>query len=96
MAFLLAYEQQAQLALEGVQPPALRSIYEDGDLLATEPTLQALYAALSVTRPRPQSAHYAELSEIIYSEVNAMLRGEQDAATTAAQVQRRLERLLAP
>jgi multiple sugar transport system substrate-binding protein len=96
MAFLVGYEQQMDMARRGVQPPALETIYSDGALLAETPVFGALHAALSATKPRPQSAAYLELSEAIYSEVNRLLRGEQDAATAAAEVQRRLTALPLP
>jgi multiple sugar transport system substrate-binding protein len=96
MAFLVGYDQQAQLALEGVQPPALEAVYRDGQLLEAVPSLHALSAALSVTRPRPQTASYPELSSIIYEEVHKMLSGAQDVETTAETVQRRLTEILQP
>jgi ABC-type glycerol-3-phosphate transport system substrate-binding protein len=94
MTFLVDYEQQAQVALHGVQPPALEKVYGDQNLLAAKPSLQALHAALSATRPRPQTARYAELSETIYTEVNRMLNGEQDIEATVTTIQHRLEILL--
>ncbi len=94
MSFLVGYEQQVQLARSGVLLPALETVYDDTQLLAEEPYFHDLLAALAVTRPRPQSPAYAELSEAIYTEVNRLLLGEQDAATTAANVQHRLEAIL--
>ena len=95
MAFLVNHEQQVQIALEGIQPPALAAVYHDPDLLAAKPSFEALYAALSAARPRPQAIDYDNLSEIIYGQVHRMLIGEQDVETTVANVQRRLETLLA-
>ena len=94
MAFLVGYEQQLQLARGEVLLPALETVYSDAQLLAEDPSFRDLHAALSVTRPRPQSPAYAEMSEAIYTEVNRMLLGEQDAATTAVNVQHRLEAIL--
>ncbi len=94
MAFLVDYEQQLQVARLWVQPPALETVYDDAGLLAEDPFFRDLRVALSVTRPRPQSPAYGELSEAIYSEVNRMLVGAQSAATTASNVQRRIEAIL--
>jgi trehalose/maltose transport system substrate-binding protein len=96
MAFLVRYDQQAQLALHGLQPPALEAVYGDSQLLEADPSLQALHAALSVTRSRPQSAQYPDLSSIIYEETHKMLIGQQDAQTAALAMQRRLIDLLHP
>ncbi|HSJ58771.1 MAG TPA: ABC transporter substrate-binding protein, partial [Anaerolineae bacterium] len=75
MAFLVEYDQQAQIALGAVQPPALMEVYADEELLAQAPVLADLYQGLLTTRPRPQSPMYAGISEVIYTEVNDMLRG---------------------
>lgn len=94
MTFLTDYAQQAQVALEGVQPPALQGVYTDQDLLAADPSLQVLHKALSATRPRPQAAEYSKLSEMIYTEVNRMLDGQQDIELTVTNIQHSLEVLL--
>ena len=94
MAFLVQQPQQLQQARQGVQPPALEKVYHDPDLLAENPILGDLQAALANTRLRPQSPAYRPLSEAIFTEVHKMLQGEQDAATTASLIQRRLETLL--
>lgn len=90
MAFLVGYEQQVQVAWRGIQPPALETVYLDAGLLADAPAFGALHAALSATRPRPQSPVYPEISAIIYTEVHTMLRGEQSVEATATAIQRRL------
>ncbi|MBN1657274.1 MAG: extracellular solute-binding protein [Anaerolineae bacterium] len=91
MAFLVEYDQQAQLALGAVQPPALMTIYSDETLLAQAPILTDLYQGLLAIRPRPQSADYAAISEVIYTEVNGMLRGLQSPDATAATVDQALK-----
>lgn len=95
MAFLAAPEQQAQLARDGLLPPALAAPYQDPGLLAQNPLLGELYPALQVTRPRPQVTDYPRFSEAIYSEVHGLLEGSQDPAETARNVQARLEAILA-
>lgn len=91
MAFLVGYEQQLQIAQQGIQPPALQTVYQDPKLLATDPVFEDLLAGLSNSRPRPQSPAYLEISEAIYTEVNRMLQGKQGAAETAENVQYRTE-----
>ena len=91
MAFLTAPEQQAQLLQAGVQPPAFEAVYRDPTLQTEDPALADLYAGLLAARPRPQVADYAALSEAIYTEVHALLVGEQDSEATATRIQQRLE-----
>ncbi|NLF12770.1 MAG: hypothetical protein GX597_13360, partial [Anaerolineaceae bacterium] len=94
MAFLVAPEQQAQLAASGLLLPALAMPYQDPDTLAQNPVLGEVYPTLLAARPRPQVADYPRLSEAIYTEVNGLLEGSQDPAATARNVQARLEELL--
>jgi multiple sugar transport system substrate-binding protein len=91
MAFLVSPAQQIQLALQGGQLPALDAAYQDAEVLGQRPEFRDLRDALSTARTRPTSPAYAQISEAIYTEVNAMLLGTQDVATTAARIQRRLE-----
>ena len=91
MAFLVSPAQQVQLALGANQLPALNTVYQDARLVAEKPALAHLRDALDPARLRPISPAYAQISEAIYTEVNAMLLGTQDVATTAANIQRRLE-----
>lgn len=94
MAFLVAPEQQAQLAASGLLLPALAMPYQDPDTLAQNPVLGEVYPTLLAARPRPQVADYPRLSEAIYTEVNGLLEGSQDPTATARNVQARLEELL--
>jgi multiple sugar transport system substrate-binding protein len=94
MAFLVGHEQQAQLGRQGIQPPALETVYRDEALLEDRPALRSFYDAVAVARPRPLSPLYPAISEAIYTQVNALLRGQQDAAAAAAAVQNQIEALL--
>jgi multiple sugar transport system substrate-binding protein len=96
MAFLAAYDQQLQLALAARQLPAVEAVYRDPALGDEAPFFATLHAALSAARPRPRSAAYQDLSAAIYGEVNKMLAGEQDVATTAANAQRGIESAVHP
>jgi len=94
MEFLVAGDQQLQLARELGRPPALKQVYDDPGLLQARPFFGTLRLVLDQVRPRPRSAVYPQLSEAIYSEVNRMLSGEQDAGETATRVQERIEAAL--
>jgi multiple sugar transport system substrate-binding protein len=91
MAFLTGAEGQVEWALATDELSALKAAYHDPDLLALEPSLEALPEILSAARPRPQTPVYPVVSEAIYTEVNRMLAGEQDVETTAMQIQERIE-----
>jgi ABC-type glycerol-3-phosphate transport system substrate-binding protein len=94
MNFLSAHDRQVQRARDAGQAPTLNSAYEDAELLSDQPVLESLYLALSDAGLPPRTEYYDELSEVIYSEVNKLLKGQQDVETTAANIQHRLEALL--
>lgn len=94
MAFLAGHQQQLQLGREGVQPPARATVYRDEELLQARPVLRSFHNAVSLAQPRPQSPAYPAISEAIYTGVNALLRGKQDVAATAAAVQAQIEAAL--
>ena len=94
MAFLVGHQQQAQLGRQGIQPPARETVYRDEALLEDRPALRSFYAAVAVARPRPLSPIYPAISEAIYTQANALLRGEQDAAAAAAAIQAQIEAAL--
>jgi ABC-type glycerol-3-phosphate transport system substrate-binding protein len=94
MAFLTRHEQQLQLALQGVQPPALETAYGDAELLAAKPIFETLHPLLAAARARPPSASYPDLSSAVYTEVHRMLIGDQTVDRTAANIQDRLSAFL--
>ena len=94
MAFLSGYEQQIHMAREASQPPVLAAAYEDTTLLGHFPLLEALSNTLAHAKPRPALVEYAQISEAVYTEVNRMLAGRQDAETTAVNVQQRIDVIL--
>lgn len=94
MAFLAGHEQQVQLGREGSQPPARASAYRDEDLLEERPILRSFHDAVALAQTRPQSSVYPAISEAIYAQVHALLRGEQDAGAAAVAVQAQIEAVL--
>jgi multiple sugar transport system substrate-binding protein len=94
MAFLVAYEQQLEAAKLGIAAPTIETVYADAALLDSAPYYESMHAALSETRPRPQTPAYAEVSKTIFTEVNRMLKGEQDAVAAASIIQGRIEETL--
>ena len=83
-----------RLEVQGVQPPARATVYHDEALLQARPVLRSFYDAVSTARPRPQSSVYPAISEAIYTEVNALLRGKQNAAATATAIQAQIQAAL--
>ena len=59
-------------------------------MLATRPLLAQMGPVLAVARLRPQSARYAEVSEIIRSNLSAFLAGSKTAEAALQDMQARL------
>lgn len=93
MAFLASYESQVEMALLAGQPPALEAAYHDANLLSRRQDWEIVGAAFSAARARPPAANYAQISEVIYTEVNSMLQCRQDAETAVGNIQAGLEAL---
>jgi multiple sugar transport system substrate-binding protein len=93
MAFLSGYEAQVEMALSAGKPPALEAAYDDANLLEGHQGWETVRAAFSAARARPGVANYAQISEVIYTEVNLMLQCSQDPETTADRVQAGLKAL---
>jgi multiple sugar transport system substrate-binding protein len=94
MRFLVGYDQQLQIGRQLDRAPALETVYANAQLLRERPFFEELHDAIIQARPRPRTVAYPEVSEVIYTEVNRMLAGEQSPQETAAVVQRRIEALL--
>ena len=94
MVFLTEHDQQVGLARHTGLVPALETAFDDDALLADQPHLADVHAALLVSRPRPRTAAYEQVSEAIYSEAHAMLNAAQSPEQTAQKIEHRLEAIL--
>lgn len=91
-AFLryLASPEAARLQAELGDLPAQTAPYQDTALLAARPLLSQMGPVLSVARLRPQSARYAEVSDIIRTNLAAFLGGSKTAEAALQDMQARL------
>ncbi len=86
----LASPEAARLQAELGDLPAQATPYQDATLLAARPLLAQMAPVLAVARLRPQSARYAEVSEIIRSNLSAFLAGSKTAEAALQDMQARL------
>ena len=69
-------------------------MFDDPELLAQNPQLAELKAALADAVLRPLTPVYAQLSDLLYREVNTALTGELPVRSAMERVQANSERLL--
>ncbi|KEF42805.1 MAG: sugar ABC transporter substrate-binding protein [Cyanobium sp. CACIAM 14] len=79
---------QRQLALEQGYAPTWSRLYDDPELQRQAPLLVVQRAALQHPEPRPLTAAYAQLSDLLTRQVNGMLTGQEAPAAAMASAQR--------
>ena len=94
LRFLTSVEAQKQLNLQWGYTPTRLSVFEDPELLAANPVLAELKEALADAVLRPLTPIYAQLSDLLYRDVNAVFTGGVQPAPAMEQLQTNSERLL--
>ena len=94
LRFLTSVEAQKQLNLRWGYTPTRLSLFEDPELLAANPVLAELKLALGDAVLRPLTPIYAQLSDLLYREINGVITGGVQAQPAMAQLQTNSERLL--
>jgi multiple sugar transport system substrate-binding protein len=94
--FLTGPKAQALLAESGVITPARRSVREDNIFLRQEPYRADVFLAeTEIGRPVPNFPGVTEMERVIDEGLAALWRGECDAAQALADIQPKVERIVA-
>jgi len=88
LQFLTSTAAQKQLNLKWGYTPTRLSVFEDPELIRANPVLPELQAALAAAVLRPVTPIYAQLSDLLYREVNTVITGEVAAAPAMETLQR--------
>ena len=88
LQFLTSTAAQKQLNLNWGYTPTRLSVFEDPELIRANPVLPELQAALAAAVLRPATPIYAQLSDLLYREVNTVITGEVAAAPAMETLQR--------
>ncbi len=75
--YLTSDESQKELFLKYGYTPTSSNLYNDKSLLAIAPILEDINKGLSITKPRPQSPLYAQISDVLQSELSSILTGQK-------------------
>ena len=94
LRYLTSVDAQKQLNLRWGYTPTRLSVFDDPELLAANPVLADLKAALGDSVLRPLTPIYAQLSDLLYRELNNVITGGMSAQPAMTQLQINSERLL--
>jgi multiple sugar transport system substrate-binding protein len=92
--FLSGPEGVKHLALKASNLPVLTAMYQDPEVLAANPWFKDALPVVESARARPKSPRYAEISEAIRVNVNAVLAGVKTAPEALGDMEARLRRLM--
>jgi len=94
--FMASEEVQKMRAIDASLNPTIEALYEDEEILEASPLFGDLYDVFINAVPRPSTitgADYSAVSNIVYSEVHAVLTGEQDALSALEYMELELQDL---
>lgn len=92
--WLTSEEVEKEFTLMSSQPPAIKAIYSDADVLAKIPFYKDFFSIIEAGGTRPQSPNYAELSDAIQRNVYTALTGEKTVEEALNALQEELEALV--
>lgn len=93
LRFLTSPEAQTELNRRWGYTPTRLSVFEDPALVAANPVLPELQQALAASVLRPLTPIYAQLSDLLTREFNAVITGAIGADPAMQELQRNSERL---
>jgi len=94
LRYLTSVDAQKQLNLRWGYTPTRLSVFDDPELLAANPVLADLKVALADSVLRPLTPIYAQLSDLLYRELNNVITGGINPQPAMRQLQSNSERLL--
>ena len=92
--FLTNDESQKQLFLKYGYTPTKQSIFDDPFLLKEAPIISELGRALKVTKPRPETPLYAQISDVLQRQLSGILTVEQTPDNGMVHATRNTEQIL--
>ena len=94
--YLTGPEEQKRRAVEGGYQPTIKSLYEDKEVLAANPSFAMLLATFSSTVPRPSTAtkgNYNQVSSAFWTAVQAVLNKQKNGKAAVAELAGKLDQL---
>jgi multiple sugar transport system substrate-binding protein len=92
--FMSSVDSGRELAIKGGFLPVRKALYNDPRVLAANPHYSDLYPVILKAKPRPVTANYPKVSEIIRTNVNQVVAGAKSVDQALKDMQSQLEPLL--
>ncbi|MDO5410429.1 MAG: ABC transporter substrate-binding protein [Lachnospiraceae bacterium] len=93
ISYMTSKETQKKMTLISSQPPVIKDVYTDEEILAEIPFYADFYDIIMTGKSRPLSPKYAKVSDAIQRNIHQALTGETDVKTALTALQSGLEEL---
>lgn len=91
--FMVSEETQKEMTLISSQPPVIKSVYTDAEILEEIPFYEEFYGIIENGKSRPKSPQYAKVSDAIQRNVHQALTGEAAVKDALDTLQAEVEEL---
>lgn len=92
--FLSSKEASRFLAIHASNLPVYASVYKDPEVEKVDPWFASALPVVESARSRPTTPAYSEVSDVIRSNVNAVLAGQESVNSALSSMQRKLSNVL--
>ncbi|MDO4273873.1 MAG: ABC transporter substrate-binding protein [Eubacteriales bacterium] len=93
ISYMASAETQKEMTLISSQPPVVKDVYTDSDILEVIPFYEEFYGIIETGKSRPMSPKYAKLSDAIQRNIHQALTGESEVEKAIEALQNELEEL---
>lgn len=93
ISYMASADTQKEMTLISSQPPVVKSVYEDADILEAIPFYSDFADIIATGKSRPQTPKYAKVSDAIQRNVHQALTGEMEVKDALDTLQSELEEL---
>lgn len=91
--YMVNADTQKQMTLISTQPPVVKSVYQDAEILKEIPFYKDFYSVIEGGKSRPQSPQYAKVSDAIQRNIHQALTGEAKVEAALETLQQEVEAL---
>lgn len=91
--YMVSAETQKEMTLISSQPPVVKAVYEDADILEEIPFYADFFDVIQNGKSRPKSPKYAKVSDAIQRNIHQALTGEQEVEAALETLQQEVEAL---
>jgi trehalose/maltose transport system substrate-binding protein len=94
--YLTGPEEQKRRAISGGYQPTIKSLYEDKEVLAANPSFAMLLGTFSSAVPRPSTATkgmYNQVSAAFWTAVQAVLNKQKNGKASVAELAGKLDQM---